>query len=415
MPYSILTYPGDGVTTTWPINFTLGFISRDDVKCRVGAEVDGLNQPVYRTLTWISDGLVEVQGTPAAVGQNVEFTRTIAKDELVHDYQDGAPITESNLDDSNKQLIMLLHEILDDRLRVLPAANWDMNAKRIVNLGAGIDPTDAVTVQQAAQAIALTPTAVQAAADAAQALADAEDARTDAEAAASAAEAVLAGTLLKSQNLNDVADKAAARMNLDVYSKSETYPTQAGQGGKFLTTDGTTTNWAAVSSYALPTQTGNSGKFLTTSGTTPSWGEVNIGRTDGTEPSSGKVGECKVSETVVGSAVSLSTGVARSVASLSLSPGDWEVFGCCCTNPEGSTITTDFQVCINTSVSIGSAPNSGAHGRVAGSTTGTNLVLSVGPRRFNITSTTTVHLVAQANFTASTNSAFGIIKARRMS
>lgn len=46
-------------------------------------------------------------------------------------------------------------------------------------------------------------------------------------------------------------------------------PSQTGQSGKFLTTDGTDASWAAVD--ALPSQTGQSGKFLTTDGTDASW------------------------------------------------------------------------------------------------------------------------------------------------
>lgn len=49
-------------------------------------------------------------------------------------------------------------------------------------------------------------------------------------------------------------------------------PSQTGQSGKFLTTDGTDTSWATVD--ALPAQSGNSGKFLTTNGTSASWTTV---------------------------------------------------------------------------------------------------------------------------------------------
>jgi hypothetical protein len=48
------------------------------------------------------------------------------------------------------------------------------------------------------------------------------------------------------------------------------FPTQTGNNGKFLTTDGSTTSWAAV----LASQTGNSGKFLTTDGSTTSWADL---------------------------------------------------------------------------------------------------------------------------------------------
>jgi len=47
------------------------------------------------------------------------------------------------------------------------------------------------------------------------------------------------------------------------------YPSQSGNSGKYLTTNGTVTSWATVD--ALPSQTGNSGKLLTTNGTSASW------------------------------------------------------------------------------------------------------------------------------------------------
>lgn len=50
------------------------------------------------------------------------------------------------------------------------------------------------------------------------------------------------------------------------------YPSQSGNAGKFLTTDGTDVSWASVD--ALPSQTGNDGKYLTTDGSTASWAEV---------------------------------------------------------------------------------------------------------------------------------------------
>ncbi|SVC36148.1 uncharacterized protein METZ01_LOCUS289002, partial [marine metagenome] len=46
-------------------------------------------------------------------------------------------------------------------------------------------------------------------------------------------------------------------------------PTQTGNTGKFLTTDGTDASWAAVD--ALPSQTGQAGEYLKTDGTTATW------------------------------------------------------------------------------------------------------------------------------------------------
>ena len=49
----------------------------------------------------------------------------------------------------------------------------------------------------------------------------------------------------------------------------DSLPTQTGNSGKFLTTDGSSASWATVD--ALPSQTGQSGKVLGTNGTTASW------------------------------------------------------------------------------------------------------------------------------------------------
>jgi hypothetical protein len=49
-------------------------------------------------------------------------------------------------------------------------------------------------------------------------------------------------------------------------------PSQTGQSGKYLQTNGTVTSWSTVD--ALPSQTGNSGKYLTTNGTAASWATI---------------------------------------------------------------------------------------------------------------------------------------------
>lgn len=49
----------------------------------------------------------------------------------------------------------------------------------------------------------------------------------------------------------------------------DSFPSQTGHSGEYLTTDGTNVSWAAVD--ALPDQTGNGGKYLTTDGSAASW------------------------------------------------------------------------------------------------------------------------------------------------
>lgn len=60
----------------------------------------------------------------------------------------------------------------------------------------------------------------------------------------------------------------------DAYTFVGNFPSQTGNAGEYLTTDGTNLSWAVVD--ALPSQTGNSGKYLTTDGSTASWATVNV-------------------------------------------------------------------------------------------------------------------------------------------
>lgn len=159
MAFSVITYTGDGATTQYALNFELGILSRDHVQCRVGDEVDGLGDPLYRTLTWITDGLVEIQGDVPALDEPIRFTRTVPKDALIHDYSDGAAIQEENLDESNLQSLMAIHEFLDGRITSF-SDNLDLGGFKIVNVGAGSADTDVATMQQLNATIATVSASV---------------------------------------------------------------------------------------------------------------------------------------------------------------------------------------------------------------------------------------------------------------
>lgn len=55
-------------------------------------------------------------------------------------------------------------------------------------------------------------------------------------------------------------------------ANSNKFPSQSGNSGKYLTTNGSAVSWASVD--ALPSQSGNSGKYLTTNGSAASWGSI---------------------------------------------------------------------------------------------------------------------------------------------
>lgn len=75
---------------------------------------------------------------------------------------------------------------------------------------------------------------------------------------------LVSGTNIKTVNNNSLL--GSGNINID------SLPSQTGQSGKFLTTDGSSASWGTVD--ALPSQSGQSGKFLTTNGTTASWDSV---------------------------------------------------------------------------------------------------------------------------------------------
>lgn len=77
---------------------------------------------------------------------------------------------------------------------------------------------------------------------------------------------LVSGTNIKTVNGNSLL--GSGDVNID------SLPTQTGQAGKFLTTNGTNASWAQVD--ALPSQTGQAGKFLTTDGSLASWAQVDV-------------------------------------------------------------------------------------------------------------------------------------------
>jgi hypothetical protein len=87
-----------------------------------------------------------------------------------------------------------------------------------------------------------------------------------------------AGTALTTVSATELGylDGVTSAVQTQLDGKEPTLPSQTGNTGKYLTTDGSAKSWGTVSQYALPSQTGNSGKFLTTDGTAESWGTVTV-------------------------------------------------------------------------------------------------------------------------------------------
>lgn len=129
----------------------------------------------------------------------------------------------------------------------------------------------------------------------------------------------------------------------------------------------------------------------------------------------GVIGEYIFSNVPAGSAVPLVTGTTKTVTSINLTAGDWDVHGNVVTNPAGGTSQTGLIAAISTTAAtLPVAPGAGAY--AAGSYPGGTsnfLALPTGVVRLSISAPTTVYLVANATFTVSTNAAYGFLGARR--
>lgn len=132
----------------------------------------------------------------------------------------------------------------------------------------------------------------------------------------------------------------------------------------------------------------------------------------------GYVGEYVSSTVLVGSAVSLTDGVAANVTSISLTAGDWDVWGMVDSTIGGTTNITQVSGWISTtSATFPTPPNSGAFATLnyqSSTHTGINDHLQIGMTRISVSGTTTVYLSSRCSFTVSTASVYGIIQARRV-
>jgi hypothetical protein len=135
--------------------------------------------------------------------------------------------------------------------------------------------------------------------------------------------------------------------------------------------------------------------------------------------SAGNIGEFISSTVLVGSAVGLTTNTDANVTSISLTAGDWDVSVNAYFTGTGTT-TVSFVAGSATTTSAARDTNPGRLCQLSYNT-GTTIFAGsgavscvVGPTRFSLSGTTTVFFTGTCTFGASTCSAYGIIRARRM-
>ena len=218
MALSRVVRVGDGSTKQFTVDFALGYISESDVTCRVGDEVDGSNDPIYRTITFLSETLVEISGDAPGVGVNVVFDRTVDKEDLVVDFSNGDILDEDNLDAVLEQIMMAVHEVLDGRFGTFDA-DLDMGGFTIKNLADPVEDADAAPKSYVDDRLsgidgsvsAAAASAVAAASSAADAQSSEDDAEVSETSAAAYAAAAAASALEAASHVSGLKWKPSAR------------------------------------------------------------------------------------------------------------------------------------------------------------------------------------------------------------
>lgn len=142
---------------------------------------------------------------------------------------------------------------------------------------------------------------------------------------------------------------------------------------------------------------------------------VRNGTTTNDNALSGQVGEYLSTTVLIGAAVSLVNNTAKDVATLTLTAGDWDVWGNVAFVTAGSTnIAQGIAWTSTTANTAPVTPNNGAEGSWVGSVAGATVIVQAGRQRLSLATTTTVSLGAFATFSVSTLTAYGFIGARRV-
>lgn len=136
---------------------------------------------------------------------------------------------------------------------------------------------------------------------------------------------------------------------------------------------------------------------------------------DGSNAAASVVGEYGTSTVAIGAAVSLTSTQDKTITSITLQPGDYDLWGNIGFIANTGTIPTVLTGSISTTTNTqATSPNGGAFAQVSATLgTATTSVLPVGSMRVNPTVATTYYLVGTATFTVSTLTAYGSLSYRR--
>lgn len=196
---------------------------------------------------------------------------------------------------------------------------------------------------------------------------------------------------------------------------SLTNPLPVANGGTNATS-ASITAFNNITGYTAAGATGTTSTNLVFS-TAPTISQPNlVGTTTNNNAAAGSVGEYISSSVAQGSAVGVTSVTAADITSISLTAGDWDLWGQVNTNNPGGTIITITEAYITSASATRSIPpNGGAY--VFDQATkgiGTNYSYSVGMTRLSLSGTTTIYLGVFSQFSGSTNGYYGFLGARRV-
>jgi hypothetical protein len=147
---------------------------------------------------------------------------------------------------------------------------------------------------------------------------------------------------------------------------------------------------------------------------TPTAGTNITGTNTNDSAGAGQIGEL-ISSTVNSPGSSVTNNTAANITSISLTAGDWDVDGQCVTIPAATTTVGQLLCSLSTTTATDNT-TPGFFSEFSGFSQAVNQTLSqqVMPTRFSFASTTTVFLVVHNTFGTSTETAYGVIRARRV-
>lgn len=201
-----------------------------------------------------------------------------------------------------------------------------------------------------------------------------------------------------------------------ITGNAQTVTTNANLTGAVTSTGNATSLGSFTSANLSAALTDETGTGAAVFGTTPTINQPNIvGVTTNSNAATGSVGEYVSATVAVGSAVALVSATPKTVTSISLTAGDWDVSGLVEFATAGTTTTSAVGGGISTTTNTFPAADDPSLFTFQGTfAVNASTRMPCGATRISISTTTTVYLIASCTFGSSTCSAYGTIRARRM-